>query len=84
MASYETSVLYALGRPMLPRAFRWKAEGSTPSTKVTSYDVGRPLPDDEASRKKRKKEREERDRAKAAEGSEKSAAQSEERDHPER
>jgi hypothetical protein len=86
MASYETSVLYALGRPMLPRAFRWKAEGSAPSTKVTSYDVGHPLADDEASRKKRKKEREERDRAKAeaAEGSEKSAAQSEERDHPER
>lgn len=86
MASYETSVLYALGRPMLPRAFRWKPEGSAPSTKVTSYDVGHPLPDDEASRKRRKKEREERERAKAeaAEGSEKSAAQSEERDHPER
>ncbi len=65
MASYETSVLYALGRPMLPRAFRWKPEGSTPSTKVTSYDVGRPPPDDEQSRKKRKKEREERERQKA-------------------
>jgi hypothetical protein len=66
MAGYETSVLYALGRPMLPRAFRWKAEGATPSTKVTSYDVGHPPPDDEASRKKRKKEREEREREKAA------------------
>jgi hypothetical protein len=68
MASYETSVLYALGRPMLPRAFRWKPEGSAPSTKVTSYDVGHPPPDDEQSRKKRKKEREERERAKAAAG----------------
>lgn len=84
MASYETSVLYALGRPMLPRAFRWKPEGSAPSTKVTSYDVGHPLPDDEASRKKRKKEREERDRAKAAEAPEKSAAQDDERRHPDR
>jgi hypothetical protein len=65
MASYETSVLYALGRPMLPRAFRWKPEGSGPSTKVTSYDVGRPPPDDEQSRKKRKREREERERDKA-------------------
>ena len=57
MASYETSVLYALGRPMLPRAFRWKPEGSVPSTKVTSYDVGKPLPEDA---QKRKREREER------------------------
>jgi hypothetical protein len=24
---------------MIPRAFRWKAEGSVPSTKVTSYDA---------------------------------------------
>ncbi len=68
MAGYETSVVYALGRPMLPRAFRWKAEGSAPSTKVTSYDVGHPPADDEASRKKRKKEREERERQKAAAG----------------
>ncbi|MDF3071721.1 MAG: hypothetical protein K0R38_7322, partial [Polyangiaceae bacterium] len=67
LASYETSVLYALGRPMLPRAFRWKADGSAPSTKVTSYDVGRPLADDPESRKKRKKEREQREREKAAE-----------------
>jgi hypothetical protein len=63
MASYETSVLYALGRPMLARAFRWKAEGAVPSTKVTSYDVGRPPANDEPSRKKRKREREERDKA---------------------
>lgn len=54
MASYDTSVLYALGRPMLPRAFRWKPEGSTPSTKVTSYDTGRRQrdPGDEKSKKK--------------------------------
>jgi hypothetical protein len=70
MASYDTSVLYALGRPMLPRAFRWKADGAAPSTKVTSYDVGHPPPDDEQSRKKRKKEREAREREKAAAGSE--------------
>ena len=67
LASYETTVLYALGRPMLPRAFRWKPDGAAPSTKVTSYDVGRPLPDDPESRKKRKKEREQREREKAAE-----------------
>jgi hypothetical protein len=67
LASYETSVLYALGRPMLPRAFRWKPEGSAPSTKVTSYDVGRPLADDAESRRKRKREREQREREKAAE-----------------
>jgi hypothetical protein len=66
LGSYETSVLYALGRPMLPRAFRWKAEGAAPSTKVTSYDVGHPPPDDEASRKKRKRERERLAREKAA------------------
>jgi hypothetical protein len=35
---YETSVLYALGRPLQPRAFRWKPSGSSPSTKPTSYD----------------------------------------------
>lgn len=70
MASYETSVLYALGRPMLPRAFRWKPDGSAPSTKVTSFDVGHPPPDDEQSRKKRKHEREEREREKAAGGDE--------------
>jgi hypothetical protein len=42
MSHYEGSVLYLLGRPMLPHAFRWKAEGSVPSTKVTSYDVPPP------------------------------------------
>ncbi len=62
MATYETSVLYALGRPMLARAFRWKPDGSAPSTHVTSYDVGRPPADDEKSRKKRKREREKRER----------------------
>jgi hypothetical protein len=73
LASYDTSVLYALGRPMVPRAFRWKAEGAAPSTKVTSYDVGHPLPDDEQSRKKRKKEREAREREKGAATSEQKA-----------
>jgi hypothetical protein len=53
---------------MLPRAFRWKPDGSGPSTKVTSYDVGRPPADDEQSRKKRKKEREQREREQAAAG----------------
>jgi hypothetical protein len=38
LAGYETSVLYAIGRPMLPRAFRWKAEGAIPSRKPTSMD----------------------------------------------
>jgi len=65
MASYETSVLYALGRPMLPRAFRWKPEGSAPSTKVTSFDFAHAPADDEKSRKKRKLEREQREREKA-------------------
>ncbi len=39
LATYDTSVLYALGQPMLPHAFRWKAEGAVPSRKPTSYDV---------------------------------------------
>jgi hypothetical protein len=39
LASYETSVLYALGRPMVPHAFRWKPEGAVPSTKPTLFDV---------------------------------------------
>jgi hypothetical protein len=74
LGNYETSVLYALGRPMLPRAFRWKADGAAPSTKVTSFDFNKPLADDPESRKKRKKDREERERKKAeAEGAEKSA-----------
>jgi hypothetical protein len=73
MANYETSVLYALGRPMLPRAFRWKAEGAAPSTKVTSYDVGHPPPDDEQSRKKRKRERAAREKGATAGGESASA-----------
>ncbi|MBI3206195.1 MAG: hypothetical protein HYZ29_31960 [Myxococcales bacterium] len=39
LAAYETSVLYAIGRQMLPHAFRWKAEGSVKSTKPTLFDV---------------------------------------------
>jgi hypothetical protein len=55
VASYETSVLYALGRPMQPRAFRWKPENATRSTKVTSYDY--PAPDvAKPHKKKRRKE----------------------------
>jgi hypothetical protein len=38
LASYETSVLYAIGRPMLPYAFRWKAEGAIPSRRPTGMD----------------------------------------------
>jgi hypothetical protein len=57
MASYETSTLYALGRPMLPRAFRWKA-AAAPSTKVTSFDVGRRPEGSETGRKKRRRDRE--------------------------
>jgi hypothetical protein len=36
--SYDTSVLFALGRPMTPHAFRWKPQGSRPATKPTGYD----------------------------------------------
>lgn len=43
MNDYEASALYVLGRPMIPHAFRWKAAGSGPSKKVTSYDL--PAPD---------------------------------------
>lgn len=57
MNGYEATALYALARPMIPRAFRWKAEGAVPSTKVTSYDYppppdpevrerGKPVPDE--------------------------------------
>jgi hypothetical protein len=57
MDGYDTTALYALARPMIPRAFRWKADGAVPSTKVTSYDWppppdaevaarGRPVPDE--------------------------------------
>jgi hypothetical protein len=52
VASYETSVLYALGRPMQPRAFRWKPSNAVPSTKATSYDY--PAPDVSKPRKKRR------------------------------
>jgi hypothetical protein len=34
-------VLYALGRPMQPRGYRWKPAGSQPSTKPTLHDVSR-------------------------------------------
>ena len=42
MDDYEASTLYVLGRPMIPHAFRWKADGSVPSKRVTSYDVPHP------------------------------------------
>ncbi|MFZ5889996.1 MAG: hypothetical protein ACOY0T_02920 [Myxococcota bacterium] len=42
MDEYEASTLYVLGRPMIPHAFRWKPDGSVPSTRVTSYDVPHP------------------------------------------
>src|SRR5690606_2277898 len=45
MSSYDASALYLLARPMIPYAHRWKPAGSTPSTRVTSFDVpdrGRP------------------------------------------
>jgi len=38
IAGYETTVLYALGRPMQPHAFRWKAEGAVPSRMPTGQD----------------------------------------------
>jgi hypothetical protein len=38
IAGYETSVLYALGRPMVPHAFRWKAQGAVPSRTPTGQD----------------------------------------------
>jgi hypothetical protein len=42
LGGYETTVLYALGQPLLPRGFRWKPVGSGPSTKPTLHDVPRP------------------------------------------
>ncbi|MFO7180880.1 MAG: hypothetical protein DIU78_019420 [Pseudomonadota bacterium] len=39
MSSYDASALYLLARPMIPYAHRWKPAGSTPSTRVTSYDL---------------------------------------------
>lgn len=41
---YETTVLYAVGRPMLPRAFRWKPKGSAPSQKPSGHDIPMPKP----------------------------------------
>ncbi|HEY2405733.1 MAG TPA: hypothetical protein VGI10_07015 [Polyangiaceae bacterium] len=51
VASYETSVLFALGRPMLPGAFRWKPDGVTQSKTPTSYDY--PAPDARPRKRKR-------------------------------
>jgi hypothetical protein len=70
VANYETSVLYALGRPMQPRAFRWKPRDAAPSTKVTSYDY--PQPD--AAKKPHKRKRHE---DAAAEGTDPAPAQPE-------
>ncbi|MEZ4229482.1 MAG: hypothetical protein R3B89_09970 [Polyangiaceae bacterium] len=42
LGGYEATALYALGMPMRPYAFRWKAEGATPSTKPSSYDYPPP------------------------------------------
>lgn len=42
LGGYEATSLYALGAPMRPYAFRWKAQGSTPSTKPSSYDYPPP------------------------------------------
>jgi hypothetical protein len=50
MDSYEATTLYVVARPMIPRAFRWKAEGSAPSTKVTSYDYPAPADSEAATR----------------------------------
>ena len=51
LSGYETTVLYALGRPMVPHAFRWKAKGSTPSRKPTGFDI----PPGQRPKKRRKK-----------------------------
>ncbi|MBK7579683.1 MAG: hypothetical protein IPI67_05680 [Myxococcales bacterium] len=39
LASYDTTVLHAIGQPMLPHAFRWKAGGAVKSTKPTLFDI---------------------------------------------
>ncbi len=52
MNGYEATALYALARPMIPRGFRWKPDGSVPSTKPTSYDYP-PPPDPEAAKRGR-------------------------------
>ncbi|HET9953828.1 MAG TPA: hypothetical protein VFQ61_04975 [Polyangiaceae bacterium] len=54
---YEASVLYVLSRNMVPHAFRWKPDGSVPSTMVTSYDVPHPGANVTASNTKRKRKR---------------------------
>jgi hypothetical protein len=36
---YETSVLYVLGRQMIPHANRWKPEGASASHSPTGYDL---------------------------------------------
>ncbi|HEY5957871.1 MAG TPA: hypothetical protein VIV60_15015, partial [Polyangiaceae bacterium] len=36
---YETTVLYVLGRPMLPHANRWKPDGVAASKTPTGYDL---------------------------------------------
>ncbi len=41
LSGYEPTVLYALGHPILPRGFRWKPAGSSPSTKPTLHDIPR-------------------------------------------
>ncbi len=52
MNGYEATALYAIARPMIPRGFRWKPDGSVPSTKPTSYDYP-PPPDPEAAKRGR-------------------------------
>lgn len=42
---YEASVLYALGRPMKPGAFRWKPPGSRPASKPTGKEPVPPRKD---------------------------------------
>ena len=54
LAGYETTVLYALGRAMVPHAFRWKAKGAVPSTKPTGYDVPKSTLEKEARKRRRK------------------------------
>jgi hypothetical protein len=39
---YESSVIYVLGRPMLPHAGRWALAGSAKNGQTSSYDTPRP------------------------------------------
>jgi hypothetical protein len=39
ISGYETTTLYAVGRPMQPHAFRWKHEQARPAEKPTGYDI---------------------------------------------